>query len=65
MGQKHLRATMSKSDFTKFKQMMYELGADTNDEAIMQLVDEYNGSPSVEEAIEVLEDEGYEVSEDD
>lgn len=57
----NLRATMDSSDFNRFKSVKSELGADTNDEAIMALVEEYQSSPDTEEAIKFLEDQGFEV----
>lgn len=65
MAKKNLRAEMDESDFHRFKTVKSRLQADTNDEAIIALIEEYESSPSVSEAIEVLEQEGYEVSKDD
>lgn len=62
MAKKNLRAEMDEDDFHKFKSVMSRLKAKTNDEAIMTLIDEFESHPTVDEAIEVLEEEGYEVA---
>lgn len=61
MTQKNLRATMDEDDFHRFKGVMSRLKADTNDEAIVALMDEFQSAPEVPECIKVLEDNGYEV----
>lgn len=62
MAQKNLRAEMNKEDFFEFKTLMSELKAETNDEAILELMEHYKSPPEIEEAIEVLEEAGYEVT---
>lgn len=60
---KHLRAEMKDGQFHRFKKIMNAMELHTNDETIVCLMDEYETPPTVEEAKDVLEQEGYEVVE--
>lgn len=48
---KNLRAEMSEEDFYTFKEVMHELGAETNDQAIMMLVDIYKANEETDDSI--------------
>lgn len=57
MGKKNLRATMIETQFHRFKRIKSELGASTNDEAIVELMDTYEEVQTAEELEEVIDDE--------
>lgn len=65
MTTKEMRASMDEEEFHRFKRMKGQFGKTTNDGALVALMDSHESDPSVDECIKVLEDNGYQVVEED
>lgn len=62
---KSLRAEMVEDQFHRFKRIKANMEVDTNDSAIVQLMDSYETPPSIEEAKRTLEENGFVIEKND